>query len=113
MSDLRKAAGLAIALVTALMACSPADLADKAGRRGAETVVRPIVDDYLTGPEADIATRCIVGNASAEDTQALLRDVGVYAGSATVDLVFRLAQNPGASACMRAAGLPPLNRVAL
>lgn len=102
-----------ILAVLALAACSPADLADKAGRRGAETVVRPIVDDYLTGLEAEAATRCIVENASAEETQLLLRDVGVYAGSATVDLVFRLAQNPGAVACMRAAGLPPISRVAL
>ena len=100
-------------LVALISACSPVELADKAGRRGAETVVRPIVDDYLPAAEADRATRCIVDNASAEDTQALLRDVGVYAGSATVDLVFRLAQNPGAVACLRAAGLPPLNRVAL
>lgn len=110
MSD--KIGPLVLALV-GLVACSPADLADKAGRRGAETVVRPIVDDYLTGPEADTATRCIVASASAEETQALLRDVGVYAGSATVDLVFQLAQKPGALACMQAAGLPPINRVAL
>jgi hypothetical protein len=104
---------LTLAACLLLTACSPANLADKAGRRGAETVVRPIVDDYLTGPEADIATRCIVENASPADTQLLLRDMGVYAGSATVDLVFRLAQNPGAVACMRAAGLPPISRVAL
>ena len=55
---------LMLCLLIFLNACSPADLADKAGRRGAETVVRPIVDDYLTGPEADIATRCIVTSRS-------------------------------------------------
>ncbi len=97
----------------ALAACSPADVADKVGRRAADTVVRPVVSDYMTGPEAEIVTRCIVDNGSAAEIQQLSRDVAVVAGTATVDLIFRMAQNPATAACMQAQGLPPLSRVAL
>jgi len=96
-----------------LAACSPTDVADKVGRRAAETVVRPVVGDYMTGPEAEVVTRCIVDNASADEVQMLSRDVAVEAGTATVDLIFRMARNPATAACLQAAGMPPLSQVAL
>jgi hypothetical protein len=101
------------AVCLALVACSPTEVADKVGRRAAETVVRPVVSDYMTGPEAEVVTRCIVDNASAAEVQTLSRDVAVVAGSSTVDLIFRMAQNPATAACLRAKGLPPLSQVAL
>ena len=92
----------------ALTACDPTQVADKVGRRAADTVVRPIVADYLPGPQAEIATRCIVDNASADDVKALAKDIGVGAGSRTVATVFRIALQPGAASCMAAAGVSGL-----
>jgi hypothetical protein len=90
-----------------LAACSPTEMADKVGRRAAETVVLPVVADYMSGPQAEIATRCIVDNANAADVQGLAQDVGVGAGSRTVANVKRIAAT-SAKACMVAAGLPGL-----
>lgn len=95
-------------LVLALAACDPAQTADKIGRRAAETVVRPVVDDRLSGPAADAATNCIVSNASAADVQLLARDVGVVAGTQTEATVLRIAREPAAAACLARAGIAPL-----
>lgn len=102
-----------MAMTLALAACSPTDVADKVGRRAAETVVRPVVSDYMTGAEAEVVTRCIVDNASADEVQQLSRDVGVVAGSTTVDLVLRMSRNAATSACLAGQGMPPLSQVAL
>jgi hypothetical protein len=102
-----------IAFTIYCAACSPQDVADKVGRRAAETVVLPVVSDFMTGAEAEAVTRCIVDNASAAEVQLLSRDVAVVAGSSTVDLIFRMAQNPATAACLQANGLPPLSKVAL
>lgn len=93
-----------LALLT-LAACDPAQVADKVGRRAADTVVRPIVSDYVPAGQAETATRCIVDNASAEDVKALAQDVGVGAGSRTVANVMRIAATPGAAACLAASNL--------
>lgn len=89
----------------ALAACDPAQVADKVGRRAADTVVRPIMADYLPAGQSETATRCIVDNASAEDVKALAQDVGVGAGSRTVANVMRIAATPGAAACLMAANI--------
>ena len=99
-----RVAGLLLG-VMALAACDPAQVADKVGRRAADTVVRPVVSDYVPAGQAEPATRCIVDNASAEDVKALAQDVGVGAGSRTVANVFRIAATPGAAACLAAANL--------
>ena len=83
-----------------LAACSPQDVADKIGRRTAETVVRPIVDDRLAGPQADAATRCVVQNASAAEVQSLARDVGVYAGTSTEATVWAIVARSETQACL-------------
>ncbi|NEY90773.1 hypothetical protein [Tabrizicola oligotrophica] len=95
-------------MVFALAACDPAQVADKVGRRAADTVVRPVVADYLPGGQAETATRCIVDNASAEDVKALAQDVGVGAGSRTVANVLRIAAEPGPASCLAAAGIAGL-----
>ena len=102
-----RAAGLLLG-VMALAACDPAQVADKVGRRAADTVVRPIVADYVPAGQAEAATRCIVDNASAEDVKLLAQDVGVGAGSRTVANVFRIAAQPGTAACLAAAGITQL-----
>ena len=100
-------------LALLIAACSPTEVVDKVGRRAAETVVLPVVSEYMTGPEAQAVTRCIVDNASAVEVRQLSRDVAVVAGPATVDLIFWMAQNPATAECFRAAGLPPMLAVAL
>jgi len=95
-------------IVAGLAACSPTDMADKVGRRAAETVVLPVVGKYLPGPQADAATRCIIDTASAADIQLLARDVGVVAGSATVQTVLRIAAQPATTACLTGAGIGAL-----
>lgn len=97
-----------IAAVLTLAACDPAQVADKVGRRAADTVVRPIVADYVPAGQGETATRCIVDNASAEDVKALAQDVGVGAGSRTVANVMRIAIQPNAAACLAAAGITGL-----
>lgn len=92
----------------ALAACDPAQVADKVGRRAADTVVQPIVSDYVPAGQAETATRCIVDNASAEDVKALAQDIGVGAGSRTVANVFRIAAQPAAASCLAAAGIAGL-----
>lgn len=98
---------LTLALL-ALAACDPAQMADKAGRRAAETVVRPVVGNYLSGAQADAATSCIVENASADDVKLLARDIAVEAGSATVANVLRIAAQPNTLACFARSGITPL-----
>ena len=98
----------ALVALIALAACDPAQVADKVGRRAADTVVRPIVSDYVPAGQSEAATRCIVDNASAEDVKALAQDIGVGAGSRTVANVLRIAAQPGAASCRAAAGISGL-----
>lgn len=100
---------LALAPILVLLAaCDTAELADRALSRTAETVVRPVIDDTLTGGQADAATRCIVDNATSEDLRLLVRDFGVVAGPSTVANVMAIAARPEVLACLADAGLSPL-----
>ncbi len=99
----RSAVLMILGLGAGLAACSPADMVDKMGRRTAETVVLPVVAQYLPGAPAQQATICIVEGASAADIQALVRDVAVSTGSSTVATVLRIAEQPNTLACLAAA----------
>lgn len=103
-------AALILTSLMALAACDPAQMADKVGRRTAETVVRPVVGTYLSGAQADTATRCIVENADPNDVKLLARDVAVEAGSETVANVLRIAAQPNTAACFARSGIMPLPR---
>ncbi len=95
----------AVALL-ALAACDPAQTVDDLGRRTAETVVKPIVDDSMTEPQAAIVTRCVVQNASADEIKMLIRDVGNAAGTATEATVRTILLRPATLGCLTQAGLP-------
>ena len=95
-------------ILTALAACSPADLANKVSRRAAETVVQPVVNINMPAGVATAATACILDAASPAEVDALARDVGVEAGSSTKARIRELALRPGAQACFAANGVPPL-----
>lgn len=98
--------GLIIVAVLALAACDPAQTVDNLGRRTAQTVVKPIVDDSMTEPQAAIVTRCVVQNASSDEVRLLIRDVGNAAGTATEATVRNILLRPATLACLTQAGLP-------
>ena len=97
-----------VAVAMLLTACDPAETVDKALRRTAETVVEPVVDDYLPGDQAEVATRCIVENANSDDLRALVHDVAVVAGTSTVANVLAIAMRPETQSCFVREGLPIL-----
>ena len=97
-----------LAAALALTACDLSETADKAMRRTAETVVQPVVDDYLPGDQAEVATRCIVENATSEDLRLLVRDVAVEAGTSTVNNGLDIAMRPETQSCLIREGLPTL-----
>ncbi|GLS88126.1 hypothetical protein GCM10010873_31000 [Cypionkella aquatica] len=95
-------------MIMALAACDPQVLADKAMRRTAESVVRPVLARELPGSVAEAATQCVLDAADPEETRALARDVGVEAGTLTVQNIRNLATRPVASDCFARNGVPPL-----
>jgi len=96
----------ALMCLVVLSACDPAQTVDDFGRRTAETVVKPIVDDSMTEPQAAIVTRCVVQNASSDEVRLLIRDVGNPAGTATIATVRDILLRPATLSCLSAAGLP-------
>ena len=88
-------------LLPALAACG--QMATKINTRAAESVVRPVVARGLTGAQADVATRCVLDNATPAELQMLARDVGVEAGSLTEQRVLGIIQRPATSSCIAAA----------
>jgi len=99
---------LPVLAIGTLAACDPAEMADKAVRRTAESVVQPVLARELPGPVADAATQCVLDAATPEEMRALARDVGVEAGSQTILNIRNLASRPSATACFAARGVPPL-----
>lgn len=97
-----------VVLLSLLAACDPQILADKAMRRTAEAVVRPVLARELPGTVAEAATQCVLDAAEPEEIRALARDVGVEAGSLTVENIRNLATRPSAAACFARNGVPPL-----
>lgn len=89
---------LPVLVLGLLAACSPQDVADKVGRRTAETVVSPVVG-------SGAATQCIVQNADAAEVQTLVRDVATVAGSSTRALIASIAARAPTQDCFRAAGI--------
>lgn len=92
----------------ALAACSPQSVADSVARQTARTVVLPVVKQYMPGPAAQGVTTCIIDNASAQELNALARDVGVRAGTTTVQNVMTIASRPATIQCLQTSGLPLL-----
>ena len=99
---------LLLLLPLALAACDPAEMADKALRRTAETVVMPVVNVNMPAGPAEAATRCILDAASPDEVRLLARDVGVEAGTSTKATIRSIALRPAAQACFAAQGVPPI-----
>ena len=99
---------LILATMLLLAACDPQELADKALRRTAESVVQPVVARDMPAGVADLATACILDAADQEEINGLARDAGVEPGSRTKDSIRIIAQRPAAAACFARSGVPPL-----
>jgi hypothetical protein len=97
-----------LATLLVLLACSPQDIASDVTRSAAETVVVPVLNDYMPAPQAKGAAVCILDNASPEEMRMLARDVGVSAGTSTVDNVLAIGTRPATLACFRSLGLSSL-----
>ena len=97
-----------VILTLLLAACSPQLLADQVTREAAESVVTPVLDDYMTGPQAQGATACVLDNAAPEEIRALARDVANVAGTTTVQSVLAIAARPATLACFASVGAPVL-----
>ena len=100
--------GLAVAAILTLVACDPQEVADKAVRRAAEQVVLPVVNVDMPAGPAQTATACILDAASPAELQSLARDLGVEAGTLTVQTIRTIAARAAAQSCFAASGIPPL-----
>ena len=98
----------ALAALVLLAACDPAELADKAVRRTAQSVVFPVVNLDMPADPAEAATECILNAASPDELRLLARDVGVEAGTSTKATIRDIALRPAAQSCFAAAGVPPI-----
>lgn len=101
-------AGAALLALLALSACDPAEMADKAVRRTAESVVFPVVNIDMPADPAQAATNCILDAASPDELRLLARDVGVEAGTSTKATIRDIALRPAAQACFAAHAVPPI-----
>jgi hypothetical protein len=97
-----------IAAVLSLAACDPQELADKTIRRAADSVIMPVVSRDLTAGQAQAATYCLLDAASGAELQSLARDVGVEAGTLTVQTIRTIAARPAAMICLTATGITAL-----
>ncbi|GGO31905.1 hypothetical protein GCM10010991_18580 [Gemmobacter aquaticus] len=99
---------LAFLALIGLAACSPQVMADNVTDRAARSVVVAVMQNYMTAPQAEIAADCVLQNATIEERRALARDVGVMAGTQTVQNVVNIVSRPNTGACMRARGVAPI-----
>ncbi len=97
-----------LAAVLLVAACDPQELADKALRQTAESVVQPVLAREMPGAVADVATRCILDAADPGEINILARDVGVEAGTQTIQNIRNIATRPAVAACFAAGGVPSL-----
>jgi hypothetical protein len=95
-------------MILILAACSPQQFADDVTRQAAESVVTPVLDDYMPPAQAAGATACVLDNAAPAEIRALARDVAVEAGSQTVQSVLNIATRPATIACLASIGAPRL-----
>ena len=96
------------ALTLALSACNPMALANAATKQAAEQVIVSVRSQELPAPVAQAAARCVVAEASPEELRAIAADIGVMAGTQTVENIRNLALRPQAVQCFVASSVPAL-----
>ena len=96
-----------LGLCMVLGACTTGSISEDIARATAKSVVLPIVSERVPGPEAQVITSCIIDNATTQELFALARDIGVEAGTSTVQTVFGIATRPQTVSCITRNGLAP------
>jgi hypothetical protein len=91
-----------------LAACTTSNPLEQIARTSAKSVVLPVVQQRLPGPQAEAVTVCVIDNANTDEILALARDVGTRAGTSTVQTIATILQRPRTVQCVLGAGLPGL-----
>jgi hypothetical protein len=91
-----------------LAACSPQTLTDNLTSRAARSVVVNVLVNQYPRPQAETATSCVIGNATADEVEALARDVGARAGTTTVARIRAIGNRPATQGCLTSQGLVPI-----
>jgi HAMP domain-containing protein len=97
-----------MALVGLLAACSPAEIATDVTRRAARTVVLPVITATTPAPANELATDCVMANATNAELNDLARDVGNRAGTLTEQNIRMILAKPSTQACIAGKGLAPV-----
>jgi hypothetical protein len=95
-------------LTLMLSACGTGALTGRLQDSAARSVVVNVLINQYPKPEAEQATECLLRNASAEERDALARDVGARAGTTTVARIAAIAARPATAQCVAGRGLAPL-----
>ncbi|QCO55926.1 hypothetical protein EOK75_09365 [Pseudorhodobacter turbinis] len=97
---------LPLIFVLAVSACTTTNPVEQITRSTAKTVILPVVQQRLPGPQAEAVTVCILDNASTDEILLLAKDVGTRAGTRTVQTIATILQRPGTVQCVLGAGIP-------
>jgi HAMP domain-containing protein len=100
--------GALVLAALALAACSPAEIATDVTRKAARTVVLPVVSATTPAPANELATDCILANATNAELNDLARDVGNRAGTLTEQNIRMILSKPATQACIAGKGLAPV-----
>lgn len=101
-------AAAVLALVAGLAACSPAEIATDVTRRAARSVVLPVITVTTPAPANELATDCVIANATNAELNDLARDVGVRAGTLTEQNIRTILAKPATQSCIAGKGLAPV-----
>ncbi|RUS60202.1 hypothetical protein EGN72_10435 [Pseudorhodobacter sp. E13] len=91
-----------------LSACVASNPVEAVARASAKSVVLPVVQQRLPGPQAEAVAVCVIDNATTDEIFALARDVGTRAGTTTVQTIATILQRPNTVQCVLRAGIPGL-----
>jgi len=92
-----------------LAACSAQEMGDNISRQAARSVVMPIVQQRLPGPQSEAVTNCVLNNATGAELRTLALDIGTRAGTRTVGIVADVLRRPATVQCVMGAGIPGLS----
>ncbi|MDN5787757.1 hypothetical protein [Pseudorhodobacter sp.] len=96
-----------LALIALLAGCTTNPV-DAVARSAAKSVVLPVVQQRLPGPQAEAVAICVIDNADSNEILSLARDVGTRAGTSTVQNIATILQRPNTIQCVLRAGIPGL-----
>jgi hypothetical protein len=100
---------LTMACVLAVSACTTTNPVEAVARASAKSVVLPVVQQRLPGPQAEAVAICVIDNANTNEIMSLARDVGTRAGTTTVQTIATILQRPNTLQCVLGAGIPGLS----